>query len=67
MKKPLFGGGFVYVYDNEFRGKGNVYIQDRNSMKSELELNAKEYNLLKESIINEDIEQSFNLIREVIS
>ena len=63
QKKPLFGGGYTYIYNNNFENNGDIYVHDEKSNKSELNLDIDKLNKLKELIAIGDIEQSFKVLQ----
>ena len=60
QKKIIYpSGGYSYLYNNDYDSNENLYESDEKSQKKDLELSSEEYDSIKKSITDEDIEVLF--------
>lgn len=63
QKKIIYpGGGYFYLYDNEFQSNVKDYELDEKSYKEGLKLDEDAYNKIVEGIVNEDLDSVFQML-----
>lgn len=63
-KKPLFGGGYAYIFENTYKSNEALYFVDKKSKIYNISVSDKENSDLIRHINKGDIEASFNFLDE---
>lgn len=67
QKKPLFGGGFSYSYENQFQSNGQDYKKDNLSNNYQLKLTLVSKNKILKEIEEENIQKIFDSLNLYIA